>query len=354
MIQGGDPLGNGTGGPGYEFARRVPPGPRLRQAVPAGHGQRRPGHQRLAVLHHRRADHLADPQAHHLRRGRRRRQQEGRGRIIGAPTNPRTDRPLEDVVIETVVVEKRRRAESRTLREHHAPPARRVGGASPCVGPHRGVGIMDQAVCCYRHPDRETGIRCTRCDRPICPDCMVSASVGFQCTECVGEARAGRAPAAHGRRRHRARPTRSWSPRSSSALNVAVFLLVQVNGDRLASTWGCTRSAAPAPSPASRRASASPTAPVVPGAHLGVPAQEYWHIGFNMLSLWWIGAPLERLLGRTRYLALYLVSGARRQRAGAAARAGRARPSAPRARSSACSARPPSSCGGCATTCARS
>lgn len=33
------------------------------------------------------------------------------------------------------------------------------------------------------------------------------------------------------------------------------------------------------------------------------------HIIFNMLSLWWIGGPLEAALGRARYLALYLVSG---------------------------------------------
>ncbi len=37
--------------------------------------------------------------------------------------------------------------------------------------------------------------------------------------------------------------------------------------------------------------------------------EEYWHIGFNMLSLWWIGGPLEAALGRIRYLAVYLVSG---------------------------------------------
>jgi len=42
---------------------------------------------------------------------------------------------------------------------------------------------------CYRHPRREAHVRCTRCNRPICPDCMTEASVGHQCPECVSEGR---------------------------------------------------------------------------------------------------------------------------------------------------------------------
>src|SRR4051812_47114582 len=46
---------------------------------------------------------------------------------------------------------------------------------------------LSAAPTCYRHPKKETYVRCTRCDRYICPDCMRDAAVGHQCVECVRE-----------------------------------------------------------------------------------------------------------------------------------------------------------------------
>lgn len=37
---------------------------------------------------------------------------------------------------------------------------------------------------CARHPGVETGLRCTACGTPICPDCMVETPVGMKCPDC--------------------------------------------------------------------------------------------------------------------------------------------------------------------------
>lgn len=160
---------------------------------------------------------------------------------------------------------------------------------------------------CYRHPDRETGIRCTRCERPICPECMVSASVGFHCPECVREG-GGPAPTA-ARPRTIAGGTVTADPRLFTkiliGINVAVFIAIQANAS-LAADLSLV-GAYPAP----------PfllTEGVADGQYYRLVTsmfahQEIWHIGFNMLSLWWLGGPLEAALGRARYLAVYFVSG---------------------------------------------
>src|SRR5271169_362485 len=40
---------------------------------------------------------------------------------------------------------------------------------------------------CYRHPDRETGLSCSECGRPICYECMTQAPVGLRCPEHSGK-----------------------------------------------------------------------------------------------------------------------------------------------------------------------
>ncbi|QFZ75342.1 rhomboid family intramembrane serine protease [Streptomyces fagopyri] len=163
---------------------------------------------------------------------------------------------------------------------------------------------------CYRHPDRETGVRCSRCERPICPACMVSASVGFQCPECVrGGSGTGHPPAAS-RPRTLAGGTVAADPRLFTkvliGINLAFFLVQKAVGDRFTDSFDLIGRA---------------YVPLL-GSVEGIAEGQWYrlltsmflhgsyiHILFNMLSLWWIGGPLEAALGRARYLALYFVSG---------------------------------------------
>jgi membrane associated rhomboid family serine protease len=188
--------------------------------------------------------------------------------------------------------------------------------------------VEDQAVRCYRHPDRETGISCTRCDRPICPECMISASVGFQCPECVrggSPARAASSGAsAVGRPRARAGgdPQRAARPRTLAGgpiardprlltkiligLNVAVWIAVLVGGDRIVSDLAMIGEWPPAPFTPDQGVAEGQWYRMLTAVFLH---QQVMHIGVNMLSLWWLGGPLEAVFGRVRYLALFLLSG---------------------------------------------
>ena len=156
---------------------------------------------------------------------------------------------------------------------------------------------------CYRHPDRETWVSCTRCERPICPDCLRPAAVGFQCPQCVAEGNASVR-----------RPTSPYGGRVAArgplvtitlgVLNVAAFLVTAAT-----SPAGLTGNTA------SRLFGELDLVPI------RVAAQgEYWrlltaaflHIGLlhllvNMLALAVVGPALERLFGAWRFLTLYLV-----------------------------------------------
>ncbi|HET6560367.1 MAG TPA: rhomboid family intramembrane serine protease [Marmoricola sp.] len=175
------------------------------------------------------------------------------------------------------------------------------------------------APSCYRHAERETWIRCQRCERPICPDCMNPASVGFQCPDCVKEgARTTRQPrTAYGG----VRPAQAGrATLGLIGLNVLVYVLVSATGGRtsdvLRALWLL---------PVNPCSSGAPLGSTCPPAWRGLDSVadgaiwqlvsatfthvELWHIGFNMLALYILGPQLEMVLGRARFLALYLLSG---------------------------------------------
>ncbi len=175
---------------------------------------------------------------------------------------------------------------------------------------------------CYRHPGRETYIRCQRCDRSICPDCMNDAAVGFQCPSCIAE---GKKSTRSGRTAYGGMLSADTSLTSGVliVLNVAVWFAVTVtggNGSRLVDLLALRPNGLCVSGEAAfdtSRADCAGLGTWLPGFVDG----GYWqlvtagfthvsvlHIGFNMFALWVIGPQLEAALGRARFLALYFLS----------------------------------------------
>ncbi len=166
---------------------------------------------------------------------------------------------------------------------------------------------------CYRHTERETYIRCQRCDRPICPDCMRDAAVGFQCPECVKagakQTRQGRTP--YGGRLRSGRPVVTLT---LIGINVAVFLLLAATGGRRSLLLGELGLMPVGSFLVDTQGNPYYAEGVADGAvwqlltsmftHL-----EVWHIFFNLMALLILGPQLEMMLGRLRYTVLYLLSG---------------------------------------------
>ncbi|GEC04097.1 rhomboid family intramembrane serine protease [Streptomyces spinoverrucosus] len=175
---------------------------------------------------------------------------------------------------------------------------------------------------CYRHPKVESYVRCTRCDRVICPDCMREAAVGHQCVECVKEgARSIRQARTVVGGQVAAVPVVTYA---LIALNVLAYVgqLVRpeivdrfgmlgaglVGPDGLHYRWQDVYPADFAP----EGLVAGEWYRLLTGAflHLSPTGGTFGilHIVMNMAALWSLGRTVELQLGRVRYVALYLLS----------------------------------------------
>ncbi len=169
---------------------------------------------------------------------------------------------------------------------------------------------------CYRHPQRETGVSCSNCGRPICHECMIDAPVGFRCPECVKQQNAGGSRAkVVTRQQVRSRwgaaggAMRGGAPVTKVliGINVALFLVELLFGAVGAMGGGSTKV----------RVDMGALVP----AYVAVK-HDYWrlftamwlhgsllHVAFNMYALYIGGSYLEMIAGKGKYLAIYLLAG---------------------------------------------
>ena len=155
---------------------------------------------------------------------------------------------------------------------------------------------------CVRHPDRPTGLRCVRCERPACPECLREASVGYQCVDCVAE----------GRRTVRRQTTVAGARPSTQAVVVpalvAVNLAIYAITAAQAGSLGANERA-----PLFERWVLWPAGMVEFGEPWRLLTAGFLHYGpvhvaLNMIALWILGRDIEPVLGRTRFAAVYFLS----------------------------------------------
>jgi membrane associated rhomboid family serine protease len=140
-------------------------------------------------------------------------------------------------------------------------------------------------------------VRCQRCDRPVCPECQRPAAVGFQCVDCVRE---------QAKTVRTGRTTFGGQVQQSGSLSATKVILglcvVAYVGQWLVPGQAVTRGFMYVPA-------LTLTEPwrLLTAAFLHSPGF-LLHIVFNMYALWLGGPYLEQLLGRARFVALYLLS----------------------------------------------
>src|SRR5215469_9182468 len=160
---------------------------------------------------------------------------------------------------------------------------------------------------CYRHPGRESWVSCVRCGRHACPDCLRQAAVGQQCVDCVRGK--GATPARAARTVFGGRPSSGAVVTFTLiGLNIALYL-VELAHPSLAQDWEMLGYASPSGLPPYSGVAAGQWYRLITSACLpGTGSLGILDIAFNMWALYVVGPGLEQLLGRLRFIGVYLVS----------------------------------------------
>ncbi|HET7784223.1 rhomboid family intramembrane serine protease [Pseudarthrobacter oxydans] len=158
-----------------------------------------------------------------------------------------------------------------------------------------------QVPVCPRHPDRPSYVRCQRCGRPACPDCQRAAAVGFQCIDCVNETKRStpEVRTVYGGVAAAGKPLVTFGIIAVCAVVYALQWLIP--GQAVYEQFAYNNVFA------TPQYGAFEPWRMLTAAFLHSP-DSLLHILLNMYTLWIFGQVLEPLLGRVRFLALYLLS----------------------------------------------
>ncbi len=161
---------------------------------------------------------------------------------------------------------------------------------------------VDQgARTCYRHKDRETGLRCTRCGQSACPDCLRPAPVGSHCLQCLKDGQKSmRLIDVHRQR--------------NSGPGVALIVTLCVAGFLLQSLDAVGSLQLPGWLDGMESRYSMVGFLVADGEWYRLVSSLFLHFGFfhllmNMVAVWIYGLEVEREEGPIRTVALFLVAG---------------------------------------------
>ncbi|WP_433757895.1 rhomboid family intramembrane serine protease [Nocardia sp. CA-135398] len=166
------------------------------------------------------------------------------------------------------------------------------------------MNAQPPAPTCVRHPNRPTGLACTRCGRPACPECLRPAAVGQHCVDCVRQ----------GQREVRPVRTVAGAQTARTPIPYVTYVLIALNTIVFAVTAGQSKSLVENTGHSALYIDWVLYPPAVAhGQYVRLIGSGFLHYGpihllLNMFALYVVGRSIEPVLGRVRYLMVYLVS----------------------------------------------
>ena len=153
--------------------------------------------------------------------------------------------------------------------------------------------MSDLTTRCYKHPDRETGVSCQRCERFICVECSTPGAVGFLCPEDSKDR-------VKIQKANFQKSALSAAPITFTliGINVFVYVLQLIVPDLIDSLFYANVGSSSEYGSLVR---------VFTSAFAHSESQ-ITHILFNMFSLYILGSQIEPIMGRWRFITLYVFS----------------------------------------------